>query len=140
MMSGRENQMADVGIVMPVYRQNLDHLRIALRSVLGQSYRNYRFVIVGDGAPEDVVRTLYEETAGDARVQIVLKPVNEGVAAALNLGFDMLMSDPAIEYLTWVSSDNFYYPYLYGNAKFATAGRAGLQLLQPDTREWRSGP
>ncbi|WP_052476387.1 glycosyltransferase [Cohnella kolymensis] len=103
--------MADVGIVMPVYRQNLDHLRIALRSVLDQSYRNYKFVIVGDGAPEDVVRTIYEETDGDGRVQVVLKPKNEGVAEALNLGFDILMADPEIEYLTWVSSDNYYYPY-----------------------------
>lgn len=51
--------MPDVGIVMPVYKQRPSYLRAAIQSILNQSYSNFRFVIVIDGAPE--VRSIIEQ-------------------------------------------------------------------------------
>ncbi|MFC5772967.1 glycosyltransferase [Ectobacillus antri] len=101
--------MRDVGIVMPVYKQDPVYLELALRSILEQSYPNFYFVIVSDGAPSDTVAVIERVTAGDPRVQILLKNQNEGVARTLNIGFEHIMK-PGVKYLTWVSSDNIYYP------------------------------
>lgn len=99
--------MADVGIVMPVYIQNPDFLRLALESVLKQTFTGFRLVVVIDGAM-DMEPLVRQFTAGDPRVAIISYPVNAGVAHALNTGFDILFEDQEIKYLTWVSSDNIY--------------------------------
>lgn len=102
--------MRDVGIVMPVYKQDPVYLELALRSVLEQSYTSYHFVIVSDGAPKETIDIIKKITSGDSRVHFIHKEKNEGVAKALNTGFDFLMKIEEINYLTWVSSDNIYYP------------------------------
>lgn len=102
--------MADVGIVMPVYKQDPEYLRRALNSVLNQTYPDYRFVIVVDGAPSETIEIIKEVTKNDSRVKIIIKKINRGVASALNFGFDYLNKKRDVKYLTWVSSDNIYYP------------------------------
>jgi glycosyltransferase involved in cell wall biosynthesis len=102
--------MKDVGIVMPVYKQDPVYLELALQSILQQSYQNYYFVIVSDGAPAETVNVIKNVTKGDGRVKLILKEKNEGVARTLNTGFDYLMKIGEVKYLTWVSSDNIYYP------------------------------
>jgi glycosyltransferase involved in cell wall biosynthesis len=102
--------MRDVGIVMPVYKQDPLYLRLALQSVLNQSYERYHFVVVSDGAPEETNEVIRELTKADRRVQFILKDKNEGVSKALNTGFAALMTIEEVKYLTWVSSDNIYFP------------------------------
>ncbi|MWV42736.1 glycosyltransferase [Paenibacillus sp. HJL G12] len=101
--------MTDLGVVMPLYKQNPEFLTYALHSVLKQTYEHFRFVIVIDGAPEMelLVRSIVKD---DPRVMIISYPTNRGVSHALNTGFDELFQDNAIQFLTWVSSDNIYYP------------------------------
>ena len=111
--------MKDVGIVMPVYKQDPLYLELALKSVLDQSYPNYHFVIVSDGAPSETVDVIKEMTEGDERVHLILKKDNEGVAKTLNIGFDYLMGIEEVKYLTWVSSDNIYYPTFVAKLKNA---------------------
>lgn len=103
--------MADIGIVMPVYYQNPDHLRTAIQTVLDQTYRNFELIIVVDGAQE-MVPLIQAYVHGDARVHILFYEQNHGVAHALNIGFARLLTNPDIEYVTWVSSDNVHYPYM----------------------------
>lgn len=102
--------MTDVGIVMPVYTQKPEFLQQALESVLAQTFKGYRLVIVIDGDPQmEPLVSLY--IADDPRVSIISYPVNRGVAHALNTGFKVLSEDPDLKFLTWVSSDNVYHPY-----------------------------
>ncbi len=103
--------MADVGIVMPVYRQRRAHLQAALASVLQQSYADFQLVIVLDGTPEKERRIVMEGVRGDRRAHIVSLPGNSGVANALNVGFKRLRVRQDIQYYTWVSGDNVYYPH-----------------------------
>lgn len=98
----------DVGIVMPVYKQSDEFLTLALKSILRQSYRKFRMIVVFDGAPSHtrrLVRTLIKE---DKRIQTVSFPQNRGIATALNRGFEALSKHSQIRYYTWVSSDNVY--------------------------------
>ncbi|MFC4778965.1 glycosyltransferase family 2 protein [Paenibacillus sp. GCM10023252] len=101
--------MVDLGIVMPVYKQKPEFLQAAIQSILKQDFRAFQMIIVIDGAPEmeAQVRQLVQ---GDFRVQILMHDRNQGVAQALNTGFRQLFRTRGIEYLTWVSSDNVYYP------------------------------
>ncbi|KKI93654.1 hypothetical protein WQ54_03340 [Bacillus sp. SA1-12] len=101
--------MRDVGVVMPVYKQDPVYLEMALRSVLEQSYKHFYFVIVSDGAPQETNDVIHKIIKGDPRVHFILKEKNQGVAKALNTGFDYLMEVDEVNYLTWVSSDNIYY-------------------------------
>lgn len=102
--------MTDVGIVMPLYNQDPSYLRSALQSIFQQTYRNLLFVIVVDGADERTVQTLRQETEGHPQVKVIFHKRNRGISQALNTGFKYLLSKPVIQYLTWVSSDNYYYP------------------------------
>jgi GT2 family glycosyltransferase len=102
--------MRDVGIVMPVYNQVPSYLRLALRSILRQTYRHYHFVIVIDGANKNTQRIIQQEVRHDPRVKILINPRNMGVSKSLNRGFQQLMKLNQVKYLTWVSSDNYYYP------------------------------
>ncbi|MDR6224330.1 glycosyltransferase family 2 protein [Desmospora profundinema] len=117
--------MPDIGIVMPVYNQHPPYLQAALQSVIHQTYQRYQLVIVIDGADEKTVQTIREETAGDSRVTLLFHEKNKGVSQALNTGFTFLFPLPHIRYLTWISSDNVYYP------RFLEALRAKLHAGPP---------
>ncbi|SFA77812.1 Glycosyltransferase involved in cell wall bisynthesis [Cohnella sp. OV330] len=104
--------MVDLGVVMPVYKQKPEFLKAALESVLRQSYRGFKLIVVIDGAPE--MEPLVKAYAGgDARVEVMPLAWNQGVANALNAGFKPLYKMKQIQYLTWVSSDNVYYPAFF---------------------------
>jgi GT2 family glycosyltransferase len=111
--------MVDVGIVMPVYKQKSSYLRLALRSILKQTYARFRLVIVIDGATQNVLRVVDKETRSDNRVHVIVSIKNKGVAEALNKGFQVLNADNNIEYLTWVSSDNVYYRHFISTLREA---------------------
>jgi glycosyltransferase involved in cell wall biosynthesis len=100
--------MTDVGIVMPVYIQKPSYLQTALRSIITQTFADYRFIIVIDGAPE-MLRITQEIVKNDSRITILINETNQGVTKALNRGFDVLFKDLNIKYVTWVSSDNIYH-------------------------------
>lgn len=105
---------------MPVYKQNPAFLKSAIQSVLHQTFRDFKLVIVLDGAPE-MEAPVRENIGNDPRVILVSHEQNQGVAQALNTGFRELLQDPNIQYLTWVSTDNVYY------AVFLEILRAALQ-------------
>lgn len=116
--------MPDVGVVMPVYIQKAAYLSAALESLLNQQYPHFRTVIVVDGAPH-MLPVIRETVQDDSRFVIIVLPENRGVAHALNRGFEELLKDSDIKYLTWVSSDNIYHP------NFLLALRHGLQTSPP---------
>ncbi len=106
--------VADVGIVMPVYKQDDSIFKAAIDSILNQNYRNFLLVIVIDGVTPNVVNIANHYAKKDKRIRLIPRIYNNGTASALNIGFNFLMKQNNIKYLTWVSSDNIYYPnFLY---------------------------
>lgn len=61
------------------------HLEAAIRSVLGQSHREFEFIIVNDGSTDGTAQLLERWARQDARV-LVVHQENLGLAAALNRG------------------------------------------------------
>lgn len=126
--------MTDLGIVMPVYKQLPLYLYSAIHSVLTQTLRDYRLIIVVDGAPEMLhfIQTMVQD---DARVEILINETNLGIARSLNHGFNHLFKDLDIHYVTWVSSDNVYYPnFLETLRNTLVSGEKGLGLVYSSFR------
>ena len=88
-----------ISVVLPVWNQT-DFLPRSVRSVLAQTYRNFELIIVDDGSDQDLSSTP-APWADDPRVRVIRRP-HEGIAAALNAGFQ----EASGEFFTWTSADN----------------------------------
>lgn len=97
-----------IGVVLPVYHQYPVYIEECLRSLEAQRYRNFKLVIVIDGACESTVRAVHSAAASlTVPFEIISRSDNKGIAYSLNEGFARLSSCSA---LTWASSDNRYGP------------------------------
>jgi glycosyltransferase involved in cell wall biosynthesis len=107
-----------VTAVVPYYRAH-DYVEEAVGSLLAQTHRNLRVVVVNDGsfAPEDVV---LDELDRDPRVRVVHQ-LNQGDAVARNLGIQFAEG----EYLLMFDADNALEPEFVSRA---------LGMLQADPR------
>lgn len=84
--------MAAVAVIIPAYNPG-NHLRSALKSVVGQSSHDWECVVVDDGSDED----LSWVTTVDPRVRLH-RQRNAGTSAARNAGL-ALTSAPLVAYL-----------------------------------------
>ncbi|KKK40078.1 hypothetical protein WQ57_00840 [Mesobacillus campisalis] len=72
-----------VSVIMAVYNGE-DYLCEAVNSILGQTYREFEFLIVNDGSTDRTKELLDQIT--DTRVSVIHLKKNAGAAAALNRG------------------------------------------------------
>ena len=97
---------------MPLYNQNRRELTMALMSLATQIYMDWKLVIVIDGANDQTVQTLYDimaknEIIREKITKVVYRSKNKGIANTVNEGMEEVKD---CDYITWVSSDNLYYP------------------------------
>lgn len=92
--------MPKVSIVMPTYNQE-KYLIIAIRSILGQTMKDFELIIVNDGSTDSTSEILSKIT--DPRVMVIHQE-NKGASVAMNRGFSAAAGD----YFTWLASDNLY--------------------------------
>ena len=76
---------ATISVVMPVGDVPISFLKEAVESVLNQTFRDFEFIIVDDGATKECRK--YLESLIDERVRIIRNPENLGVTKSLNIGF-----------------------------------------------------
>jgi glycosyltransferase involved in cell wall biosynthesis len=72
-----------VSVLMPVYNGG-EHLREAIDSILGQTFRDFEFLIVNDGSTDDSESII--KSYKDERIKLVCNPKRIGLAASLNKG------------------------------------------------------
>ena len=73
----------DVSVLMAVYNGER-HLPAAIDSILGQTHRNFEFVIVDDGSTDRSAEIVTSRR--DERINLIRLPQNRGLSAALNEG------------------------------------------------------
>ncbi|MFN0120054.1 MAG: glycosyltransferase family 2 protein [Blastocatellia bacterium] len=82
----------EVSVVMPV-RNGMPYLPEAVESILGQSFRDFEFLIVDDASTDETPD--YLRSLSDHRISIITHKVSQGVARSLNHGM-MLAAAPLI--------------------------------------------
>jgi glycosyltransferase involved in cell wall biosynthesis len=91
-----------VSVVMPVYNGE-NYLRLALESVLCQTFEDFEIILIDDGS-EDSTPDI-TQSFGDDRVRYV-RQENAGVAVAVNHGISLARG----RYFAWLSHDDLWTP------------------------------
>lgn len=103
----QENESALVSVIMPVYNTRYDYLKIAIESILNQTYKNLELIIVDDCSQtdifNDVVRAFQDERIHFIRNE---KHIGLGASHARNIG----MSYAKGKYIAVLDSDDYAYP------------------------------
>jgi glycosyltransferase involved in cell wall biosynthesis len=93
----------EVLVVIPVHNR-APIVGRAIRSVLDQTHRDLRLVVVDDASTDDTVEAADCSIAGDPRAAIVRHRVNLGAAVARNTG----AAHGAAPCIAFLDSDDFY--------------------------------
>lgn len=94
---------ARVTVFIPVYNRE-DYIRVAVNSMLAQTYRDFELIVVDDGSTDRTVEVL--EAYSDPRLRVVRNETNLGIPAARNRGLDEARG----EYIALLDSDDHAYP------------------------------
>lgn len=112
-----------VCVIMPAYNAGR-FIEEAIRSVMGQTYRNWELLVIDDGSKDDtveVVRRLCEE---DDRITLLCNPENMGVARTRNRGLELCSG----RYAALLDSDDVWHPEKL-EKQLMLAENTGAQLL-----------
>jgi glycosyltransferase involved in cell wall biosynthesis len=93
-----------IGVVLPVYNQQAAYVYECIEAVEKQVYRDFKLIIVIDGANQETVEAVYKASSSlTIPYRIIHRKKNLGISYSLNEGFSYLTDCP---YLTWISIDN----------------------------------
>lgn len=96
--------MSKVSVLMPVYRTKEEYLRVAIESVLNQTFKDFEFIILDD-CPTDS-REKVIQSYDDARIKYVKNKQNLGISKSRNKLIDMAKG----EYLAIMDHDDICLP------------------------------
>lgn len=94
-----------ISVIMPVYRAG-EHAEVAIRSVLGQTWKNLELIIVDDGSPAECHGVLMRCAKADPRVRLIHCAANRGVYTARNIGLNAALG----EFVTCHDADDWSHP------------------------------
>ena len=114
-----------VSVVIPVYNGE-NYLRLALESVLGQTFQDFEIIVVDDGSKDSTPDIA--QSFGD-RVRYV-RQENAGVAAAVNHGISLARG----RYFAWLSHDDLWAPEKLSKQLRALQGIDGPAICYTDVK------
>ncbi|WP_169730602.1 glycosyltransferase family A protein [Carnimonas nigrificans] len=94
-----------VSIIMPIYSAG-EQVRIAIESLLAQTYANIEIIAVDDCSPDDTFSVLKALEKEDPRIKAIQPPHNGGAYAARNFGLTFATGD----LFTTHDSDDWSHP------------------------------
>jgi hypothetical protein len=102
---GENCAVNSVDVIVPCYRYG-HFLRDCVESVLSQSVRNVRLLIIDDASPDNTAEVAADLVRKDSRVTFVRHSVNKGHIATYNEGIEWVSAD----YMVLLSADDFLLP------------------------------
>lgn len=93
-----------ISVVMPVYNGERT-IRLAINSLINQTYPNWNCIIVNDGSTDNT-RKILGQFESDHRFRIIHLDVNGGRGNARQIALENAVG----EYLTYLDADDFYHP------------------------------
>ena len=100
-----------LAVIVPVYKVEA-YLHQCIDSILSQSYRELKVILVDDGSPDNCGAICDEYAARDPRVLALHKP-NGGLSSARNFALPYTDDCPLV---TFVDSDDWLEPGIYQSA------------------------
>lgn len=99
--------MPRISALMPVYNSNLDYLKVAIESVLNQTFGDFELLILNDSPANETLEHFVEEyTKKDSRVKYFKNPRNLGISPSRN----KLISLASGEFLAPIDHDDINHP------------------------------
>jgi len=106
-MLNPQNKLIDntplISVAMPIYNAG-SYLRLAVISIIEQTYQNWELLIIDDGSTDGSLQSI--EDIQDSRVSIINDGKNAGLAMRLNQAIDMAKG----KYLARMDQDDFSFP------------------------------
>lgn len=92
-----------LSVAMPVFNAG-KYLRLAVLSVVAQSFQDWELLIIDDGSTDGALQDIAD--IDDRRVRVLRDGLNKGLAARLNEAIDLAHG----QYLARMDQDDFSYP------------------------------
>lgn len=96
--------MPRVSVIMPCYNPQIEYLREAVNSILGQTFSDFELLIIDDGSNTPQAEQ-FLTTYSDPRVKFI-KRNHEGIAGTLNYGIEIAKG----EFIARMDSDDIALP------------------------------
>lgn len=96
-----------ISVVMPAYNAAA-HLDEAVSSILGQTFRDFEFIIINDGSVDATASILNRYAEIDSRIQVCHQE-NQGMISALNRGCRMARG----QYIARMDADDVSFPHRF---------------------------
>ena len=98
-----------LSIIMPFYKKEENIVRLAVESILNQTFRDLELICVNDASPDNSADFLYQIAASDSRMKVITHECNKGVSAARNSALAVAEGD----YIGFIDSDDMAVPNYY---------------------------
>ena len=77
------NDCVKLSVLLPVYNPKIDWLRQSIDSVLNQTYKEFKLILIDDGSESAVHLVLDEYRKSDSRVTVIKNETNLGLLTRL---------------------------------------------------------
>ncbi len=82
--------MPQISVIMSTYNERSEELKIAIESILNQTFKNFEFIIILDNPRNnDIKELLVNYQKIDSRVKLIFNEKNIGLAQSLNKGIEI---------------------------------------------------
>lgn len=99
--------MPKVSIIMGTYNVNNDNkVKIAIDSIINQTFKDFEFIICDDGSTDGSYEYLMKLVDIDKRIILIKNDINKGLAYTLNRCLNIATG----EYIARMDSDDICYP------------------------------
>lgn len=99
--------MIKVSIIVPVYNGE-KYLSRSIESLISQTLKEIEIILINDGSTDNSLEVCKEYSSKDKRIKVINK-LNEGVAAARNLGIEEAKG----EYIAFLDADDYVEGNMY---------------------------
>lgn len=109
-------------VAMPIFNAG-HHLRLAVLSIVHQSFNDWELLIFDDGSTDNAVQSLGD--INDPRIRIINDGLNKGLAARLNEAIDMARG----QYFARMDQDDVSYPERFAKQLALLQGNSALDVV-----------
>lgn len=94
-----------ISVLMPVYKPNVEYLKIAIDSVLNQTFKAFELLLLYEPCEGDGVERCVADI-GDSRIRIIYTPPKSGLPRSLNIG----LQQAGGRYIARMDADDYSLP------------------------------